>query len=110
MCPHHLSIPPESVKTTQTCFYLKNGRCTNITTLSHLAHCVVHPAEVLKISVFGDIELSYFGFGDESKEGRASNNDNRVSDMYASPVVCVCVCVCVKGQSHNLDISVGLLP
>ena len=39
MCPHHLSIPPESVKTTQTCFYLKNGRCTNITTLSHLAHC-----------------------------------------------------------------------
>ena len=28
---------------------------------------MIHPAEVLKISVFGDIELSYFGFGDESK-------------------------------------------
>ena len=48
---------------------------------------MIHPAEVLKISVFGDIELSYFGFGDESKGGRGSNNDNRVSDMYASPVV-----------------------
>ena len=67
---------------------------------------MIHPAEVLKISVFGDIELSYFGFGDESKGGRVSINDNRVSDMYASPVMCVCV----RGGSHNLDISVGLLP
>ena len=28
---------------------------------------LIHPADVQHISVFGDIELSYFGFGDESK-------------------------------------------
>ena len=27
----------------------------------------IHPAEVQQISVFGDVELSYFGFGDQSK-------------------------------------------
>ena len=28
---------------------------------------LIHPAEVRHITVFGDIELSYFGFGDESE-------------------------------------------
>jgi hypothetical protein len=29
---------------------------------------LMSPAEIIHIKVFGDIEISYFGFGDESKE------------------------------------------
>ena len=52
---------------------------------------VIHPAEVLKISVFGDIELSYFGFGDESKEGRVS-----IKSMITESQTCMhhLLCVC----------------
>ena len=28
---------------------------------------VMQPGEITKITVFGDVEISYFGFGDESK-------------------------------------------
>ena len=38
---------------------------------------LIHPAEIRQISVFGDIELSYFGFGDESKNDLSEFQENK---------------------------------